>query len=149
MRTARSLFGGTLALQLTAAAVIGGTLTGPVTAQRVEAVADIAGRRELFVDDFLLEDLQGVRLELARPQDRGVALRFDRPWEGPFCGYATVIAHGGRYLLYYRGLPKAGGDGTDLERTCVAISEDGLHFDRPALTQYEVPGVESNNVVLV
>ncbi len=148
MRTARTLFGRTLALRLTAAAVIGWTLTGPVTAQREEAVADIAGRRELFVDDFLLEDLQGVRLELARPQDRGVALRFDRSWEGPFCGYATVIAHGGRYLLYYRGLPTAGGDGTDAERTCLAISRDGRTFDRPSLTQFDVPGAESNNVVL-
>jgi len=123
-------------------------LLAAVASQAPDGVVDVGGRRELFVDDALLEQLDGVRLELAKPRDEGVALRFDRTWEGPFCGYATVIAVDGRYLLYYRGLPKAGGDGTDLERTCVAVSDDGQRFTRPDLSLFDVPGVEANNVVL-
>ena len=123
-------------------------LVGPMTAQRANPVVDIGDRRELFVDRALIDQLKGVRLELARPRDAGPVFAFDRPWEGPFCGYATVIRDGQRLLLYYRGLPTAGGDGTDLERTCVAICERGYRFLRPSLSKYEVAGTEHNNVVL-
>ena len=116
--------------------------------QQAGDVIDVGSRRELFVDRSLIDDLVGARLELARPRDEGVALRFDRSWEGPFCGYSTVIADGERYLLYYRGLPKAGGDGTNLERTCVAVSSDGRRFERPELSRFEVAGAATNNVVL-
>ena len=120
----------------------------PLSAQGTDAPLDLGVRRELFVDRALIDSWDGARLELARPRDEGPVFRFDRPWEGPFCGYATVVADGGRFLLYYRGLPTAGGDGTDLERTCVAISEDGRRFRRPELTQFDVPGAASNNVVM-
>ena len=120
----------------------------PLSAQGTDAPLDLGVRRELFVDRALIDSWDGARLELARPRDEGPVFRFDRPWEGPFCGYATVVADGGRFLLYYRGLPTAGGDGTDLERTCVAISEDGRRFERPSLSTFEVEGAETNNVVL-
>lgn len=120
----------------------------PLSAQGAAAPLELGVRRELFVDRALIDDWGGVRLELARPRDEGPVFRFDRPWEGPFSGYATVVADGGRLLLYYRGLPTAGGDGTDLERTCVAVSEDGRRFARPELSTYEVEGADTNNVVL-
>ena len=88
------------------------TLFASLSAQEAAAPIDIGQRRELFVDRALIEELDGVRMELATPRDEGAVFRFDRPWEGPFCGYATVIWDGRRFLLYYRGLPKAGGDGT-------------------------------------
>ena len=50
------------------------------------------------------------------------------PWEGPFCGYATVIKDKERYLLYYRGLPRSGKDGTNEETTCVVTSKDGINW---------------------
>lgn len=119
-----------------------------LSAQTAEAPIDIGDRRELFVDRALIEELDGVRMELATPRDEGAVFTFDRPWEGPFCGYATVVDDGNGFLLYYRGLPKAGGDGTNLERTCVAVSKDGRRFERPALSTYEVEGAATNNVVL-
>ena len=45
---------------------------------------DIGSRRELFVDHYLIERMEGVRLVLHHPQPAEVAMRFDRPWEGPF-----------------------------------------------------------------
>ena len=123
-------------------------LLAPAVAQDAAAPLDLGVRRELFVDRAVIETLDGVRMELAQPRDEGRVFTFDRPWEGPFCGYTTVIADGDRILLYYRGLPKAGGDGSDLERTCVALSEDGRRFRRPELTRFDVPGAASNNVVM-
>lgn len=92
---------------------------------------DIGTRRELFVDHFLIDQLQNASLRLATPVDAGTALRFDRPWEGRFSNYATVIHEGGRYLLYYRGVPNAGKDGRSEEVTCYAESADGRTFQRP------------------
>ena len=86
-------------------------------------VIDLGVRRELFIDDYLLESMGGARLELGGVRDEGAVFRFDESWEGPFAGYSTVIQDGERYLLYYRGLPKAGADGTALETTCVATRE--------------------------
>src|SRR5215510_13972400 len=58
-------------------------------------------------------------------------LRFDKPWEGAFCGYATVIHDGPRYRLYYRGLPASGRDGSGAEVTCYAESRDGVTWTKP------------------
>ena len=55
---------------------------------------DIGARRELFVDQYLIDTMHDVRLVLHTPRDEGIAVKFDQPWEGPFCGYCTVIHDG-------------------------------------------------------
>lgn len=113
-----------------------------------EEVIDIGSRRELFVDQFLIERMNGVALSLERPRDEGIALRFDRPWEGAFCGYATVLKDGDLFRLYYRGLPGKGRDGSDAEVTCYAESRDGVHWLKPDLGLFEHGGNKANNIVL-
>jgi hypothetical protein len=117
---------------------------------RVSAAEPVAlgSRRELFVDGFLIDKLSGASLTLERPRDEGVVLRFDKPWEGAFCGYATVLRDGDLFRLYYRGLPTAGKDGSTSEVTCCAESKDGLTWTRPELGLFEVNGSKANNVVL-
>lgn len=115
---------------------------------------DLGTRRELFVDRHLLERLDGTKLELARPRDEGSVLRFDKPWEGLFCGYCTVLKldeslkPGGGYRVYYRGLPEARADGSSRESTCIAESTDGIQWTKPELGLFEVDGSKQNNVVL-
>jgi hypothetical protein len=111
-------------------------------------VIDLGSRRELFVDHYLIDQLTGAALVAERPRDEGVVLRFDKTWEGAFCGYATVIHDGPRYGLYYRGLPKSGRDGSGDEVTCYAESRDGIHWTKPELGLFEVAGSKANNVVL-
>jgi len=108
----------------------------------------IGSRLELFTDDLLLDRLDGATLSLHHPQPAGVALRFDRPWEGPFCGYITVLQDGDRFRMYYRGSPIVGRDGSTNETTCYAESCDGVSWTRPDLGLFEVHGTRSNNVVL-
>ena len=100
---------------------------------KAEDVIDIGSRRELFVDRFLIDRTAGVALVLERPRDEGIVLRFDKPWEGAFCGYATVIQDGPLFRLYYRGLPRSGQDGSDAEVTCYAESKDGIVWSKPEL----------------
>lgn len=109
---------------------------------------DVGTRRELFVDRYLIDRLDGVTLRLEQPRDEGVALKFDKPWEGAFAGYCTIIRDGGEYRAYYRGNPTAGKDGSDTEVTCVATSKDGITWTKPELGHYEVRGTKANNVVL-
>ena len=60
--------------------------------QQEEKVRDIGSRRELFIDDYLIERMTGARLQLQKPVMRDVALVHDAPWEGNVCCYHTVIA---------------------------------------------------------
>ena len=101
------------------------------------AQIDIGSRRELFVDHFLIERLSNTSLRLQSPVEKETVLKLDRPWEGAFSGYFTVIKDGPRYVLYYRCLPVSGADGRAEESTCRAESSDGIHFTRP-----------ENNVIL-
>ena len=111
-------------------------------------IINIGSRLELFVDDFLIEELNNMRFILQEPKDEGAVLFFDNAWEGPFCGYATVIKSPEKFQLYYRGLPKAGKDGSSAETTCYAESMDGISWSKPNLGIYKISGTKKNNVIL-
>ena len=69
---------------------------------------NIGSRRELFVDRLLIGEMKNVQLRLHEPREREVVLRHDKPWEGKYAGYTTVIKDGSTYRMYYRGLPDDG-----------------------------------------
>jgi len=94
--------------------------------------AAIGNKRELFVDDSLVEELRSAELRLAVPVEKEVVLRLDRPHEGPFSAYFTILHDNGKYRAYYRGVPDAGKDGRAGEATCYAESADGIAFTKPA-----------------
>jgi len=104
--------------------------------------------RELFIDRYLIDNLEGTKLLLHHPHDEGPVIKFDKPWEGSFCGYSTIIKDGSIYRLYYRGLPEAGKDGSDIESTCYAESQDGIHWIKPELGIFEYNGDKNNNIIL-
>ena len=122
--------------------------TGDIIKDEKHDIVNIGSRLELFADHFLMEKQDNVQLVLHEPKDEGVVHLFDKTWEGPFCGYATVIKDNTLYRLYYRGLPEAGKDGSNTETTCYAESKDGIHWTRPDLGIYEVSGTYDNNVIL-
>ena len=123
--------------------------TAPVllTALQATDFIDIGSRRQLFVDHYLIDQMNDVRLKLHPPQPREVVLRFDQPWEGLYSGYETILKDNDRFRFYYRGLAEAKHD-LDTEVTCVAESEDGIHWTRPKLGIYEIHETKENNVVL-
>ncbi len=104
----------------------------------VAQTLDIGSQRELMVDHYLIDRLEGAELRPQTPIDRGVAIPFDRPHEGAFCGYVSIITlPDGSFRAYYRALPEAGQDGKDMEATAYAESKDGVHWTKP-----------ENNIVL-
>ena len=121
--------------------------TGSPGAAGSQSAVDIGSRRELFVDDHLIDTLHNARLKLHSPVRRELAVAFDRPWEGSFSAYPTVLKDGDVYRAYYRG--RHGREGTAArEVTCCAESTDGVQWTKPDLRLYEVNGTLDNNAVL-
>ena len=115
---------------------------------KANQVIDIGSRLELFIDKFLIGRIENVRLVLHEPEDKGPVLHFDKPWEGAFSAYCTVIKSANKYQLYYRGLYSAGKDGRDDETTCYAESDDGIRWRKPELNLFMVNNTRENNVIL-
>lgn len=102
-------------------------------------------RRELFVDDVVIESLNKVENRLATPVSGGVAVKFDKPWEGSFCAYVSVVNDGKKFRMYYRGIG-AGTKPTD-QATCYAESTDGKTWTKPDLGIITLNGNTNNNMV--
>jgi hypothetical protein len=111
----------------------------------------IGNRLELFVDRYLIEQLDGADLRLHPPQYAGVALPFNDPWDRDMSNYATIIEDKGLYRLYYRGGPTDASAGKAEGSTsyfCYAESRDGLTWVKPKLGLVEFEGSRENNILL-
>ncbi|MFA6111887.1 MAG: hypothetical protein WDA75_24260 [Candidatus Latescibacterota bacterium] len=111
--------------------------------------ASIGSRRELFVDEWLVEHLAGVRLKLHRPERREVAFTLDAPWEDNVAFPICVVPFDGGWRLYYRAgiLDLSRADDTSV--TARAESRDGLSFTRPRLGLCEFAGARDNNILQI
>jgi hypothetical protein len=107
----------------------------------------IGTRRELFVDDFLIEEREGLELHLHCPERREVALTYDGPCDDQTAGAYRVLEDGDRVRIYYRAcLPKPGEE--DYKGTAVAESLDGgISFQKPILGLVEWKGSRENNLI--
>lgn len=131
------------------------TFSGSILANTVcgETPIDIGSRRELLVDQYLIESMAGARLELNRPRRREVVFRTDRPWEGNGSAYQSVFFDGERFRIYYRGGHHPNSKAhrvqpSPWETLCVAISDDGIQWTRPNLGIVEYQGSKDNNLIL-
>ncbi|GAB5561060.1 MAG: hypothetical protein SynsKO_27070 [Synoicihabitans sp.] len=97
-------------------------------------VLDLGSRRELMVDHHLIDSLEGAELRLQEPHNEGVAFAFDRPQEGLFSGYVSIVTlpNDAGYRAYYRGLPVLARAGSPEESTSYAESRDGITWTKPA-----------------
>jgi len=105
----------------------------------------IGSRRELFVDLYLIDRLANACLKLHEPVSGGVAIKLDRPWEGPANGPLAVFQDGDCYRLYYRSMTLAPGDDTGV--LCVATSTDGGVWTKPNLGRVARAGCRDTNIV--
>ena len=110
---------------------------------------DIGSRRELFVDDYLIERLSGAEQKLQTPEARDIALVCDAPWEGNTSAYYTLFQDEDRIRVYYRGahFDEKTKKAAHPEFACYAESRDGLKFEKPKLGIVEFNGSRDNNIV--
>lgn len=110
---------------------------------QADDVRNIGSQLEPFVDGWLLEKLDGAALRLHSPRPAEV-FPFDRSWEGDVSFYVTVLEHEGEYRMYYRGWKAEDAPGCQ----AVALSKDGIHWERPNLGLCEWEGSRANNIIL-
>ncbi len=117
--------------------------------------AAIGSRRELFIDDVLVERLSGqAEQRLQQPQPREVTLSHDAPWEGTGSGYHSVFRDGDRYRMFYKAWHLDASSGTLRTDShplflCTAESDDGIVWRKPKLGLHEFQGSKANNIVVV
>jgi len=120
------------------------------------APVDIGNRRELFVDHFLIDSMDGgTALKLHHPCPREIVLTHDAPWEGSGCGYHSIFKDGDKYRMYYKAWQLTVQEKklapADANFTCYAESKDGIHWEKPRLGLVEYPkgsGNKENNIVI-
>ena len=113
-------------------------------------LANIGSRLELFVDDWLIDRMDGVERVLHSPVPQDVALLCDAPWEGNSSKQVTVFEDGGLYRMYYRGsqVDYTPGEMTNHHQvTCYAESADGIRWKKPSLGLVEFDGSTDNNII--
>lgn len=115
---------------------------------------DIGTRRELFVDDHLIQKFDGdISLRLNHPTPREIVITHDAPWEGTGSGYHSIFKDGDRYRMYYKALHIDFSNGelnTEVHPryTCYAESDDGIHWRKPNLGLHEHNGSKENNITI-
>jgi len=147
--------GRTVAVTWLVLGLLGGSVAEVLAAKPGNDVPDIGSRRELMIDDFLVDRLEGrARLRLHNPTRREIAIVHDAAWEGNGCGYHTVFFDKGyrgtgRYRMYYHAwhIPADGNQSHPL-RIAYAESKDGIHWVKPSLGLFEHEGAKQNNIVL-
>ena len=131
--------------------------TMPVAGQQEKAAYEIGSHRELMLDDFLFDALEGqLSFRMHRPQLAEKVFEFDAPWEGNeklgirLSGYAAMIRDGDLFRMYYAsyyGLRlEPADDGQQF--TGYSESRDGIQWNRPLLDRIEFAGSRQNNILL-
>ena len=104
--------------------------------------------RQLFVDDYLIDQLEGARLRLHEPVRREWALTADHPWEQHLTVDGQQFRDGDRYRMFYScsaGDPDAGAGNPRM--AALAESEDGIRWHKPSVGLIDHRGSTDNNLV--
>ncbi len=115
---------------------------------------DIGNRRELFVEESLIDTRQGIEFRLHKPKPQSVVIVHDEPWEGSGSGYHSIFQDGDIYRLYYKAwqLNVSQGKvdtGSHPLFCCYAESTDGIHWKKPKLGIHEFNGSKANNIAMI
>lgn len=114
---------------------------------------DIGSRLELFIDDYLIDSMDGASLVMHRPMPQEICIVHDQPWEGSGCGYHTIFQDGDLYRMYYKSWEHPANPQTQGKEhplyTGYAESRDGKVWTKPVLGLFEVMGTKENNLVWI
>ena len=116
--------------------------------EAVGEVVDIGSRLELFVDDFLVGEMERVDFQLQHPERREVVLCCDAPWEDDVSGFLSVFKDNETVHLYYRASIL---DRSREDHQVIALAQStngGKTFSRPDLGIVEFAGSKKNNILM-
>lgn len=126
------------------------------------APIEIGSTRQLFLDDHIVDTMDGVVRQFHRPTrwEGNPVIQADQPWErgggGVYLFGGTVMydEEDGLFKMWYRtSLPMAASASRALRepegvyKACYAVSDDGIHWHKPALGLTEFDGSRDNNLL--
>ena len=122
------------------------------------ALIDIGSAKQLFVDDYLIESMTNTRqiMNPAEKAENNPVVRPEHPWEGNFVRVGNVFFDEKDQILkmWYGGQKcwarRVNGEivvEEDTAVTCLATSEDGIHWQKPILGLVEYDGSTENNIL--
>ncbi len=103
------------------------------------------GRRQLFLDDFVLEEVSGLVRTMHRPEKRGAVIRPDCPSDGTLIQIRSAPmwdSEAGEYKILYLAYAW---DPKYTVGVALATSKDGLRWEKPVIGALEVHGSKENN----
>lgn len=126
------------------------------------APIEIGSTRQLFLDDHIVDTMDGVVRQFHRPTrwEGNPVIQADQPWErgggGVYLFGGTVMydEEDGLFKMWYRtSLPMAASASRALRepegvyKACYAVSDDGIYWHKPALGLTEFDGSRGNNLL--
>jgi len=122
-------------------------LLAPLAAHADKPI-DIGARRQLFLDDHITEKINGLKRTMQQPEKRGPVLKAEEPWEGVYIGVFSPpmwirdeVVFKQVYECRYDGYRGKTG-----HKYALAISKDGIHWEKPNLGLVEFDGSKENNL---
>jgi len=117
--------------------------------ERLPPIIDIGPERQLFLDDTLIDAMERVSRRVNQPDrhPQNPIFEAEHPWESGRILYSDVVFDQDEeiYKLWYSVYNAE----IDKSSLCYAVSEDGIHFQRPELGLVEFDGSTSNNLLPV
>ncbi|MBN1343711.1 MAG: hypothetical protein JXQ73_13570 [Phycisphaerae bacterium] len=120
-----------------------------LTAIAAEPIELKPGRKQLFLDDYVVQETTGLARTMHRPTKRGAVLRPDIPSDGSLVQIRSApmwVPDEKVYKLIYIGYTME--DHATIGPS-LAISKDGIHWDKPHLGQMEIRGSKQNNRIVI
>jgi hypothetical protein len=117
---------------------------------RSAEVIPIGSDRQLFLDDLLIDRIEGASIRMHAPIGREVAFNFDKPWEGNVSWCPVVLKDDDRYRMWYRS-ERMGDEESGVSAhsfTAYAESPDGIQWDRPDLGLEMFGTSKENNICI-
>ena len=110
----------------------------------------IGQRRQLFLDDWIVEQCEGVERRLGQPVKHpdNPVLKREKPWEAVSCGaYANVFwdAEERKLRLYYEA--RSNPDEGDVKLACAESTDGGRTWVRPELDLFPFGDHQRTNLV--
>ncbi|MFB0502883.1 MAG: hypothetical protein ACETWE_03535 [Candidatus Bathyarchaeia archaeon] len=104
----------------------------------------VGSKRQLFIDEELIEQAQNVRLVVNKPFKTGEkCIVAEYPWEGHrIGGYNSVMEDNGIYKMWYDSI-----DNDGQRWLCYATSKDGVRWEKPMLKVVAHKNIEKTNIV--
>jgi len=129
-------------------AEIGMCQATPKPQERKSIMKNVGSKKQLFIDEEFFASTNNIELNMNPPAKTGeLTIKADRPWEQLGVGGGSIVQIGQEYYLYYSANYKYPDSNEPSRRLCLAVSEDGIHWEKPSLGLVTFNRSKDNNIV--